>query len=314
MHILIISRVDPEALDALRREHEVSYLPNPGPEELRGLIQDCEVLIFRSGVELSRDVLSCAHKLRVLIRAGSGTDNVDQQYATSRGIEFVRIPEPSAWAVSELAFGLMLGVARKLLWADATMRRGAWAKGEYDGALLYGKTLGILGLGNIGNRVAQLGIAFGMKVIGCIDQPTPSAARAFASSGVTLLGLPEVVSRADFLSIHLPLTEATRGLLGAKLLSTMKPGAVLINLARGGVVDETVLCELLRENRLAGAGIDVHDVEKEGHVSPLAAFPNVILTPHIGAQVGECQRRIGLRIVELVREHAGPAPATEPSI
>jgi D-3-phosphoglycerate dehydrogenase len=313
MRILIISRVDPGALESLRQEHEVTYSLNPTKEQLLELIPECEALVFRSGVELSRDVLSRAGSLRLLIRAGSGMDNVDHHYATSRGIRFLRIPEPSAWAVSELAFALMLGVARKILWADATLRQGAWVKGEYDGALLNGKTLGVLGLGNIGSRVAHLGLAFGMPVVGCIEEPTPEAAREFAASGITLLSLPEVVSRADVLTIHLPLTDATRGLLDARLLSTMKPGAFLMNLARGGIVDEKALCDLLRDGRLAGAGVDVHEVEKDGHVSPLASFPNVILTPHIGAQVGECQRRIGVRILELVRAHAQAGPAMEPS-
>jgi phosphoglycerate dehydrogenase-like enzyme len=303
MRILVISRVDPDALESLRQEHEVTSFLDPSKEQLQGLVSDCEVVVFRSGVELSRDVLSKALNLRLLIRAGSGTDNVDLEYASSRGIGFLRIPEPSALAVSELAFALMLGLARRILWADGSLRQGAWIKGEYDGVLLNGKTLGVLGLGNIGGRVAQLGLAFGMRVIGCIDESAGTAAGDLKASGITLLKLPEVVAQADFLSVHLPLTDATRGLLGGRMLSTMKSGAFLINLARGGIVDEKALCGLLQEGRIAGAGVDVHEVEKSGHVSPLAAFPNVILTPHIGAQVGECQRRIGVRILEIVRSH-----------
>jgi phosphoglycerate dehydrogenase-like enzyme len=189
-------------------------------------------------------------------------------------------------------------------------RGGRWVKGEYDAALLYGKTLGVVGMGNIGSRVARLGAAFGMRVIGCIQDRNAAVVSAFAASDIVVLDLPEVVAQADFLTIHLPLTDATRGLLGASLLSTMKPGAFLVNLARGGIVDEGALCELLRDGKLAGAGVDVHEVERDGHVSPLASFANVILTPHIGAQVTECQRQIGLRILDLVRVHVQPSATT----
>ena len=306
MRILIISRIDPEALDTLRREHEVEYSPNPSQEQLLQLVPEREILVFRSGVEITRDVLSHASDLQLLIRAGSGMDNIDHAYVASKGLRFVRIPEPAAWAVSEMTFALMLGLARKILWADASLRQGRWVKGEYDGALLYGKTLGIVGMGNIGSRVARLGAAFGMRVIGCVQERTAPVVSAFAASDIAVLDLPEVVAQADFLTIHLPLNDATRGLFGAPLLSTIKPGAFLVNLARGGIVDERALCQLLRDGKVAGAGVDVHEVEGNGHVSPLASFPNVILTPHVGAQVTESQRQIGQRILDLVRLHAQP--------
>ncbi len=299
MKILIASSTDSDAIDALREQHDIIYSPNPPDEELRSLLADRDILIFRSGVDISAEVMACAPNLKLLIRAGSGLDNLDVDYAQSHSITLVRIPGPGAQAVAELAFTLMLALSRQLLEADRLLQKGHWAKHELTGYLLTEKVLGIIGVGNIGSRVGQIGSALGMKVIGC--DVSSASANELAEKGICLVGLDEVLAQADYLSIHVPLTDSTRGLIGAEALSRMKPGAFLVNLARGGVVDEAALLQALTEpNRLRGAALDVHEKEGEGMVSPLAGLPNVILTPHIGSNTVDTQREIGRRILEAV--------------
>jgi D-3-phosphoglycerate dehydrogenase len=199
----------------------------------------------------------------------------------------------------------MLALARNLREADRLMREGHWAKYELEGRLLSGKVLGILGCGSIGTRVGQLGAAFGMIPIGCVEAPTAEIELGLRAKGIRLASLDEIVSRADFLSVHVPLTPATRNLINADLLSRVKLGSFLVNLARGGVADEAALCnELKAGTRLRGAALDVHQHEGEGKISPLATLPNVILTPHIGAMTVDTQHQIGHRVVQIITEFA----------
>jgi phosphoglycerate dehydrogenase-like enzyme len=301
MKILIVSSISTEAIETLRERYDVSCAFNAKDQLIKSLIRDCEILIFRSGVRITSEVLECAPKLRLLVRAGSGTDNVDLEYVEKSGITFSRIPEPGAQAVAEMSFGLMLALARNLIRADQLTRQGRWAKDELTGQSLYGKVLGIVGAGNIGSRVGQLGAAWGMRPVGCVEDPSDIVEAQLKRKGIHLTDLDEVVSSADFLSIHVPLTESTRHLLDARMLSRMKTGAYLINLARGGVVDEQALYkELIAGGRLRGAALDVHETEGEGKISPLAALPNVILTPHIGAMTVDAQRDIGRRAVAII--------------
>jgi D-3-phosphoglycerate dehydrogenase len=301
MRILIASSIDPEAIAKLRERHDVVCAFNASEEKLKSLIRDREVLICRSGVTISAAVMSCAPALQLIIRAGSGTDNIDLDYVRRHGIRLERIPEPGAKAVAELAFALMLALARNLLNADRMLRQGHFAKHELSGYALRGKVLGIIGAGNIGALTGQMGAAWGMKVLGCVENPSPEVAAELAGKGIQLTDFEEIVAKADFLSLHVPLTNATRNMINAGVLSRMKAGSYLINLARGGVVDEAALHQALSEGKtLRGAALDVHQVEKEGHVSPLAALPNVVLTPHIGAQTIDSQREIGGRILEIM--------------
>jgi D-3-phosphoglycerate dehydrogenase / 2-oxoglutarate reductase len=247
------------------------------------------------------DLIDESPQLKLLIRAGSGLDNVDVERARAREIRLVRIPGPGAQAVAELTFGLMLSVARNVTLADRLLRQGHWPKKELGGPLLQGKTLGIVGAGNIGGRVGDLGAAWGMRVIGCVDRPTAECRTALAGRGIQLKSLDEVVAEADYLTVHVPLTDRTRGLIDAARLAQMKPGSILVNTARGGVVDEAALREaLLDGSRLRGAGLDVHGREGEGTHSPLADLPNVVLTPHIGAMAIDSPREIGERILRLL--------------
>lgn len=310
MKILVISPVHGDALRRLEAEHDVVRALNPAQEELAGLVGDCEVLVMRSGVQVDADVLRRAEHLRLVVRAGAGTDNIDMAVAGERGIRVRTIPGPGARAVSEMAFALMLSLARNVLEADRSLREGRWRKHEMTGRSLGGKTLGVLGAGNIGCRVGRLGAAWGMTVVGTVDRPTPAVVTALAAQGIESVSRDELLSRSAFVSLHVPLTERTRNLVDAQALSLMARDAYLVNLARGGVVDEQALYDALVEGRLAGAALDVHACEGEGKVSPLAGLPNVVLTPHIGAGTFESQREIGEQVLAFVRDHeAGSRPA-----
>ena len=302
MRLLIASQIDGEAEGELRRRHDVVRAIGASEPELAERAQDRQAIVFRSGVSIGREVLE-APDLRLLVRAGSGLDNLDMETVSARGIELRRIPGPGAQAVAEMTFAHMLGLARQLPLADRLLRQGTWAKGKLDAYNLAGKTLGIIGLGSIGTRVAELGTAWGMHVIGCVENPSDDRRRAYADMGVELVdGCDAVLEQADFVSIHVPLDSDTRGLIGEAELARMKPTAFLVNIARGGVVDETALLEALRGGRLAGAGLDVHVSEGDGKISPLAELPNVILTPHIGAATIDAQREIGRIVVDIVED------------
>ena len=315
MRILIVSPIDSSAIRALEQEHDVVCAFNAPEEELKKRIIDRDVVVFRSGVDLSTKVLDCGPELKLMLRAGCGVDNLDLDYVWARQIEFTRIPEPAAQAVAEMAVAMMLALGRNLREADRLWRQGRWAKYEIEGYLLRGKTLGIVGAGNIGTRVGELGKALGMTPVGCVETSTPAAAARLAEKGIRLASFDEVVSLADFLCIHVPLNSSTRNLIDAGVLARVKPGAYLVNLARGGVVNEAALHQqLLPGGRLRGAALDVHEREGEGKVSPLAGLPNVLLTPHIGAMTVDTQREIGNRVLEIICSFAVRSNGTRPAI
>lgn len=300
-HIVIASPISPAAAEELNARYRVTHAVNlPRGEFLRAL-SVADVLIFRSGVTLDAATLAAAKKLKLIVRAGSGMDNIDLDVVRERGIAFERIPQPGARAVAELGFAMMLALARNLFAADRLWREGHWVKHEIEGRLLSGKRLGVVGAGNIGIQVGRLGAQWGMEVLGCVEIRTPEIEAELVANQIRPVEFSEVVTTSDFVSVHVPLSRATRGLFNEKVLRSMKPGSFLLNLARGGVVDEQALCAILKEGGgLAGAGLDVHESEGEGRISPLASLPNVILTPHIGAQTVDSQREIGERIVSIV--------------
>ena len=301
MRILLASSIDPGAIEALERDHDVVRAFNAPEEQLAELIQDREVVIFRSGVMISATVLDAARDLRLLLRAGSGLDNIDVDHALARGVRIARVPGSSAQPVAELTFALLLSLARKVTLADRLLREGHWPKSQLGGPLLAGKTLGIIGAGRIGSRVGEMGAAWGMRAIGCVANGGAAVAGSLAQRGVTLTDFDTVVAESDFLCLHLPLDERTHHIIDASVLSRMKDGSFLVNMARGGVVDEKALsAELTEGGRLLGAALDVHEVEGEGVLSPLADLPNVVLTPHIGAMAWDAQRLIGERVLELL--------------
>ncbi|RFU18783.1 hydroxyacid dehydrogenase [Geodermatophilus marinus] len=302
MKILIASSIDPSAIEALERDHDVVRAFNAPEERLVELIRDREVVVFRSGVTVSAAVLDHAPNLTLLVRAGSGLDNVDVAHATDRGVQVVRVPGSSAQPVAELTFALLLSLVRNVTLADRLLRDGHWPKADLGGPLLAGKTLGIAGAGRIGSRVGAMAAAWGMRVLGCVADANPGVATSLASAGIALTDFDTVVTESDFLCLHVPLDERTQHMVDASVLARMKRGSFLVNMARGGVVDEEALLEALTKGRtLLGAALDVHEKEGEGVMSPLRALPNVVLTPHIGAMAWDAQRLIGERVVELVR-------------
>jgi phosphoglycerate dehydrogenase-like enzyme len=302
MNILIASPIDPDSIARLERDHDVIRAFGAGEQELRSLIRDRDAVIFRSGVTISGDVMRCAPNLKLLVRAGSGIDNLDLDYVLEHNLTLVRIPEPGARAVAELTFGLMLALARNIVRADGLWRGGRWAKNELTGFLLRDKVLGIVGAGSIGTEVGRLGVAWGMKAIGCVEQSAAPAASRLRNDGIRLTDFDEVIASADFLCIHVPLQPSTRNLIDAAVMARMKASSFLLNLARGGVVDEAALRDALVSGRLCGAALDVHAAEGNGRISPLADLPNVVLTPHIGATTVDTQREIGARIVAACTE------------
>jgi D-3-phosphoglycerate dehydrogenase / 2-oxoglutarate reductase len=316
MRILVASPIHPDALATLQASHDVTVAIGAAEAELAAAAADREAIVFRSGVTIGPEALH-APDLRLLVRAGSGLDNLDLDLVRHRGIDLQRIPGPGAQAVAELTFGLMIGLARGVVHADRQLRDGHWIKSELVGHNLRGKRLGIVGLGSIGSRVAQLGLAWGMRPLGVVARPSEARQTEFADMGIELADLDRVLAEADFLTIHVPLDPTTRNLIGASELARMKPGSYLVNIARGGVVDEAALANALAPNGpIRGAALDVHVAEGEGKVSPLAGRSNVILTPHIGAQTIDAQEEIGREIVSIIERVAATdglpamAPAT----
>lgn len=301
MKIIMLSPIAPEATEELRAAHDVVSAIGVHEKDLPPLLADREAIVLRSGGRITEELLRAAPEMRLIVRAGSGIDNIDLEAARRRGIRVVRVPGPSAQAVAELTFALILALVRKIALADRSMRQGRWPKHELGGHLLRGKTLGIVGAGSIGRRVGELGAAWRMRVLGCTTRISEARRLAYAEVGITLTDLDTVVAEADILSLHTPLDATTHQLVDAELLARMKPGAYLVNTARGGVVNEAALRDALARGHLAGASLDVHETEREGTIPPLAEFPNVVLTPHIGGMALESQREIGERIVEIVR-------------
>jgi D-3-phosphoglycerate dehydrogenase / 2-oxoglutarate reductase len=299
MRILLASSISPDAVTALEANHDLVNAID-GTGDMTSLLRDCEVIIFRSGVLFSAETLSAAPDLRLVIRAGSGFDNIDLDYVRAHGIRVVRIPAPSAQAVAEMTLGLLLAVSRNIVKADALIRKGHWPKRELGGPLLKGKTLGVVGAGNIGARVGELGFALGMRVLGCIKHDMAGKTAGLSVRGIELCDFDTVISESDFVSLHTPLDETTRGMINASVIGKMKPGVVLVNMSRGGVLDEGALYQALESGHIAGAALDVHEREGEGVVSTLAGLPNVVLTPHIGGMALESQRFIGERLLELL--------------
>ncbi|UCH65124.1 MAG: hypothetical protein JSW63_11030 [Ignavibacterium sp.] len=305
MNIIIASSISKHAIEKLNENHDVICAFNAPEDKLITLVKDRDLLIFRSGVQISAKVMGAAPNLKYLIRAGSGLDNLDVEYSNQRGIELVRIPEPGAKAVAELSFAFMLALSRNLLYADKEWRQGHWVKSELKSYLIRGKVLGIVGAGNIGSLVGEMGAAWGMTVLGCVaeNEYTSENEEFLKSKGIKLTTFEEVLIKADYVSVHTPLDDTTRNMIGKEELKLMKTGSYIISLARGGVVNEDALLEeLTKGDRIRGAGLDVHENEGEGKISPFASLPNVVLTPHVGAQTLDSQREIGDRVLESVEQ------------
>jgi D-3-phosphoglycerate dehydrogenase len=244
-------------------------------------------LVVRGRTRVTAQVFEAAPALHVVGRAGVGVDNIDLEAARAHGVIVVNAPAATSQAVAELAIGLALALARAVPRADAALKQGHWLKKELMGIEISGKQLGVIGMGNIGSAVARRAAALGMAVLG-YDPLIP--AEEIEQRGARPVSLPELYAASDFISIHIPLTPETRGLLDRHAFTQMKPGVRIICTARGGIIDEVALLEALGSGQVAGAALDVFSQEPPGLTS-LVAHPNVIATPHIGAQTGEAQAR-----------------------
>ncbi len=300
MKIVLAEKVSPATLAVFAAEPGWDVKTHDQlPEGLPAALADADALVVRSAVQVDDALMEHAPKLRVIGRAGVGVDNIDAEAATRRGIVVMNTPGANAVAVAELTIGLMLALARKLPGANATMHAGKWEKKSLQGAELRGKTLGILGLGRIGLEVAKRARGFGMELIG--SDPFVSAAVA-RESGILLVSLDELFSKADYLTLHVGLTPQTANIISAKTLATMKKGVRIINCARGELVCEADLAAALKSGQVAGAALDVF-AEEPPKNSPYAELDNVILTPHIAGSTAEAQEAVGVQIAMQVREY-----------
>ena len=285
MRVLVAEPVAQEGIELLRAHHEVDERPGLTRDELCSIVPEYDALVVRSGVQVDAELIAAASRLIVIGRAGVGVDTVDLEAATRAGIVVVNAPTGNTIAAAEHTLALLYGLARRTAAADASVRRGEWKRAQFTGLELRGRTLGIVGLGKIGQAIAVRALAMEMTVLG-VD-PFISA-EAAANHGVELVEFDEMLARADVVTLHVPLTRATRGLIGRDAIARLRPGAIVLNVARGGVVDEAALAEGLRSGHLAGAGIDVFEHEPPTD-SPLLDAPNTLLTPHLGASTAEAQ-------------------------
>lgn len=296
--VVVLDPVHDVALERLGRSCTVQVELQPEPARLPAVVADAHAVIVRSGVRLTAEVFDGARRLRVVGRAGAGTDNIDLEAARRTGVTVFNVPARSGGAVAELALGLMLAAMRNIALADRQMRDGLWNKAALAGDSLEGRTLGLVGCGGIGSRIADLAGAFGMRVLAVVAHPDPQRRADLARRGITLVDLDTLLADSDVVCLAVPLADDTRGLIGSRQLNRMRQGSYLVNVARGGVVDEQALLEALRSGRLAGAALDVHAREKE--LSPFAGLDNVVLTPHLGAMSRDVQREIGETVARSV--------------
>jgi D-3-phosphoglycerate dehydrogenase len=293
--VLISDKLSPAAV-AIFRERGIEADVKTGltPAELRAIIGEYDGLAVRSATKVTREVLEVAPRLKVVGRAGIGVDNVDVTSATARGVVVMNTPFGNAITTAEHAIAMMFALARQLPEASASTKAGKWEKNRFMGVELFAKTLGLIGCGNIGGIVADRANGLKMKVIAF--DPFLSEKRA-VEIGVEKVELPELLARADFITLHAPMTEQTRNILSRENIARMKKGARLINCARGGLVDEVALAEALQSGHLAGAALDVFEVEPATD-SPLFALENVVCTPHLGAATNEAQENVALQVAE----------------
>jgi len=295
MKVLICDPVDEKAIARLREAGlEVTVKTGMSEAELaQELAKGYDAIVVRSATKVRKPAIDAAKGLRLIIRAGVGLDNIDADYAKQKGIEVLNTPKASTDSVAELTLAHMFALARSLVRATETMREGKWEKKAFHGIELQGKTLGVIGIGRIGQAVAKRALCLGMKVLAYDKYVKESSL-----PGVKMVSLEELLRESDFVTLHIP-PDPTGPVIGAREIAMMKDGAFLINCARGGVVDEKALLEALNSGKLAGAGLDVFEEEPPKNME-LLRHPKVTLTPHIGAQTHEAQARIGDEIVEIL--------------
>ncbi len=297
--ILICDPLSDSAIEVLKDAPDVEFKEKFGcnEQDLTKLIPEYNAVIIRSATHLTKKIINNANNLKVIGRAGSGLDNIDTSYAAKKSVKILNTPGTNAPAVAELAIGFLFSLARSIPAADHSMKSGKWAKKEFPGIELNGKTLGLIGCGTIGKLVAQKAVSLGMEVL------------IYNRSTVTIddidfeqAPLEKVYSKSDFISIHLPKSNNTKAFIGADQFKKMKDGVRILNTARGGIIVENDLIDALESAKVAGAALDVYETEPEYNVQ-LVSHSRVIATPHIGASSLESQQRVGVLIVDQVLEY-----------
>lgn len=301
MKVLVSDPLPPEGLEVLNDTAEFSVDVQVGlkPDQLKQIIADYDALILRSGTKVTADILAAAHKLKVIGRAGVGVENIDVDAASARGIVVMNTPGGNNVTTGEHTISLMLSLARHIPEAVASLKRGEWQRQKFTGIEVCNKTLGVIGLGNVGGIVAERALGLRMKVLGY--DPFIQA-EAAARMGVEFVGLDDIFTRSDFITVHVPLIDETRGMINREAIAKMKTGVRIINCARGGIVDEADLAEALAEGKVAGAALDVYVEEPPPPDHPLIKMEQVVTTPHLGASTDEAQLNVAIAVAEQVRD------------
>lgn len=298
MKILVSDPISDEAISLLRKGNaEFQYSPEITPQELLVAIGAYDALIVRSRTKVTKDVVAKAQSLKVIGRAGVGVDNIDSQATNEAGIKVLNTPDALTNAVAEFTIGLMIDLSRRIPAADNSMKQGKWEKSRIHGLELKGRTYGTIGIGRIGQRVAELASAFGMSIMA--NDVIPISDQLVNRFGIKVVTQDEIFKKADYVDLHVPLTTETRNMVNYSKLKLMKPNAFLINTSRGGVVSETDLLRALDEKIISGAALDVFEIEPPDK-QELLRHANLIATPHIAGQTAESQAKAGTQIVELV--------------
>lgn len=296
--VLVCDPIHEEGIGKLRDAgFEVDVNTTISHEQLKDVVSNYDALVVRSRTKVTKEIIEAGKRLKTIGRAGVGLDNIDLETAKKKGITVLNTPEAPAEAVAELTVGLIISLARHIALADQAMKKEEWLKKKLRGWELRGKTLGVIGLGNIGEKVARVAKAFGMKIL--ITKRTPPEPELLRELEGEFISLSELLQRSDVVTIHVPLTPQTRHLIGAKELQLMKDGAFLINTSRGAILDEKALVEALQSGKLGGAALDVYETEPTINIA-LTRLPNVVCTCHIGAQTKEAQRAAATLIAEKI--------------
>ncbi len=299
--ILVADPISPKGVELLKQQEgfEVIEAYGSSPEKVKELIKDASAVIVRSETKITSDILSAAKELKAVGRAGVGVDNIDLKAATENGVVVMNTPTGNTISTAELTFTHILCGARPIPQANASIQAGVWDRKSFKGTELNKKTLSILGMGRIGSELAKRAKAFGMEVLGYDPFLTESRAK---NIGVEMVTLEDALKRADFITVHMPLTDATKYMLDEKAFEIMKKGVRVFNCARGGIIKESALLNALKSGKVASAGLDVYENEPITKDSPLLGIKNLVLTPHLGASTKEAQEICGIQVAELIKD------------
>ncbi len=299
--ILVSDPLSEEGIKILKevKEFQVDVITDLKPDKLKEVIKDYDALIVRSATKVTKDILASASRLKAIGRAGVGLDNVDLDAATQKGVIVMNTPSGNTMSTAELTMSMVLALSRNIPQANASTKKGEWKRSKFMGVELYGKVLGVVGFGRIGSEVAKRSLSFGMKILAFDPFLSKEVAEGL---GVEIVELKELLERADYISVHTPLTDETRHMISTEQFASMKKGVRVINCARGGIIDESALIQAIKDGKVAGAAFDVFEAEPVSADSELLKLDNVIMTPHLGASTEEAQVNVAIEVAEIVRD------------